>query len=43
MGMSTRVTAFVSEENEKFKKQVKVLRACIEAGIKELPKETLDD
>jgi hypothetical protein len=42
MGMSTRVTAFLSEENETFKKQVKVLRACIESGIKELPKETAE-
>lgn len=38
--MSTSVIAFVSEENETFKKQVKVLKACIEAGIEELPKET---
>ena len=40
--MSTRITGFVSPENENYKKHSKVLIACIEAGIKELPKETAD-
>ena len=42
MGMSTRVTGFVSAENETYKKQVRVLKACIDAGISELPKETAE-
>lgn len=42
MGMSTRITGFVSPENEKYKKHANVLKACIEAGISELPKETAE-
>jgi len=42
MGMSTHVMGFVSPENEKYKKHSKVLIACIEAGISELPKETAE-
>lgn len=42
MGMSTRITGFVSSENENYKKHSKVLIACIEAGISELPKETAE-
>lgn len=42
MGMSTHVTGFVSPENENYKKHSKVLIACIEAGISELPKETAE-
>jgi len=42
MGMSTYVTGFVSPENENYKKHAKVLIACIEAGISELPKETAE-
>ena len=42
MGMSTRITGFVSPENENYKKHAKVLNACIEAGISELPKETAE-
>jgi hypothetical protein len=42
MGMSTKITGFVSPENENYKKQSKVLIACLEAGIKELPKETAE-
>jgi len=42
MGMSTRITGFVSPENENYKKHSKVLIACIEAGISELPKETAE-
>lgn len=38
--MSTRVIGFVSPNDENYKKHSKVLIACIEAGIKELPKET---
>lgn len=42
MGMSTHVKGFVSTENENYKKHSKVLIACIEAGISELPKETAE-
>lgn len=42
MGMSTHVTGFVSPENELYKKHSKVLEACIEAGVSELPKETAE-
>jgi hypothetical protein len=42
MGMSTYVTGFVSPNNETYKKHCKVLRACIDAGIYELPSETAD-
>ena len=38
--MSTRVIGFVSEDNELYKKHKKVLIACNEAGIEEMPKET---
>lgn len=40
MSMSTYLVGFVSPENENYKKHSKVLIACIEAGISELPKET---
>ena len=42
MGMSTHVIGFISPENENYKKHSKVLIACIEAGISELPKETAE-
>ena len=42
MGMSTNVTGFRSRDGEEFKKHYKVLQACIEAGVTELPKETAD-
>ena len=42
MGMSTRIIGFVSPENETYKKHAKVLNACAEAGISELPKETAE-
>ena len=42
MSMSTNVIAFVSPENEDYKKHSKVLLACIEANIEELPKETAE-
>lgn len=38
--MSTKVIGFISAENETYKKHAKVLVACLEAGIEELPKET---
>ncbi len=40
--MSTQITGFVSPENENYKKHSKVLIACIDAGISELPKETAE-
>lgn len=40
MGMTTKVIAYISPDNEKYKKHAKVLLACHEAGIKELPEET---
>lgn len=42
MGMSTSIKGFVSPYNEKYKKHSKVLIACIEANIEELPKETAE-
>lgn len=38
--MSTSVYGLVSPDNELYKKHAKVLIACLEAGIEELPKET---
>jgi hypothetical protein len=40
MEMSSKVLGFVSADNETYKKHTKVLIACYEAKIKELPKET---
>jgi len=40
MGMSTYVIGFVYHDNNDYKKHEKVLIACLEAGIEELPKET---
>lgn len=40
MGMSTSVKGYVSPDNEEYKKHSNVLRACYEAKIEELPKET---
>ena len=40
MAMVSFVTAFISPENDEYKKHARVLRACIEADIAELPKET---
>jgi hypothetical protein len=42
MGMSTNVKGFISDKNELYQKHAKVLKACMEAGIKLLPKETAD-
>lgn len=38
--MPTHIKGFILPDNELYKKHSKVLRACIEAGIEELPKET---
>lgn len=40
--MSTHVYAFISSDNETYEKHAKVLRACIDAGVSELPKETAE-
>jgi len=42
MSISTSVVGFISADNETYKKHLKVLNACIEAKIKELPNETAD-
>jgi hypothetical protein len=42
MGMSTHVIGFVSDNDNNYRKHSKVLLACCEAGIKELPKETAE-
>ena len=42
MSMSTNVVGFVSTENITYQKHAKVLEACIEAGVRELPKETAE-
>ena len=41
MGMSTRVIAFISDQDTAYKKHAKVLIACYEANVS-LPKETAD-
>ena len=40
MGMSTRVVAYISDKDPTYQKHASVLRACIDADIEELPKET---
>lgn len=40
--MSTCVTGYTSKENSIYKKHSAVLRACIDAGVSELPKETAE-
>ncbi len=42
MGMSTHVTAFTSPTNTEYQKHAKVLKVCLEAGLKQLPPETGD-
>ena len=42
MGMSTSVMAFISPEDNTYRKHLKVLEACIEAGISKLPEETAE-
>ena len=40
--MSTYIRGVISSDNEEYKKQSKVLLACAEAGVKELPTETAE-
>jgi len=42
MGMSTRVEGFISSDNETYRKHSAVLRACIDAEVSCLPKETAE-
>lgn len=42
MGMSTHVTAFTSPTNTEYQKHAKVLKVCLEAGLKQLPPETAE-
>ena len=42
MGMSTHVVALMSDESEIYRKHYKVMKACEEAGIEKLPKETAE-
>ena len=42
MSMSTHVVAFVSDEDKTYNKHAAVLRACSDAGVSELPKETAE-
>lgn len=40
--MSTHLTGFISDDNDLYKKHSAVLKACLAAGIKELPTETAE-
>lgn len=40
--MSTHVTAFTSPNNTEYQKHAKVLKVCLEAGLKQLPPETAE-
>lgn len=40
--MSTKVIGFVSPDDETYQKHVKVLKACLDAEIEKLPKETAE-
>lgn len=42
MGMSTHVVAFTSPDNAEYQKHAKVLKVCLEAGLKQLPPETAE-
>jgi hypothetical protein len=42
MGMSTNIIGFVSPDEETYRKHANVLKACLDAGIEELPKETAE-
>lgn len=42
MGMHTYIKCYVSENDVNYQKHKKVMEACLEAGIKKLPKETAD-
>lgn len=40
--MSTHVVAFTSPNNTEYQKHAKVLKVCLEAGLKQLPPETAE-
>ena len=40
--MSTNVVGFISPEDKTYEKHYKVLKVCVEAGLKELPRETAE-
>lgn len=42
MSLSINVTAFTSPENAEYQKHAKVLKVCLEAGLKQLPPETAE-
>lgn len=42
MGMSKCIKAFIPDTDETYQKHKKVLLACVDAEIKELPKETAE-
>lgn len=42
MGMSTHVIGFIAPDNDIYIKHAKVLEACADARISELPRETAD-
>lgn len=42
IGMSMYIRGFISKEDDIYKKQCAVLRACYDGGISELPKETAE-
>lgn len=42
MGMSTHVIGFIPDDDKTYKMHAKVLLACLEASINELPKETAE-
>ena len=42
MGISTHVKGFISQEDSEYIKHSKVLKACIEAKVSNLPKETAE-
>ena len=42
MGMSTHVMGYISPEGDLYQKHKRVLMACKDAGIEEMPKETAE-
>jgi len=40
--MSTHITGYVSDKDEKYQKHAKVLEACADANIENLPRETAE-
>ena len=42
MGMSTHIIGLRTTNDKTYQKHAKVLRACIDAGVSELPKETAE-